>query len=147
MPSSCRRIPSRPLKFDGEFSIRDWKLVELYDILKAKAEVQATQGTLDLHVRFKVRNNAVSGKVKPVLEDVKVESTSEDVGARMKAWVADKALQLSSEDGDDRESGAESRSMAASTPTKRSGRAVLEVLRNSFAEGIKAGLKDAVKPD
>ena len=95
------------MKFDGEFSIRDWKLVELYDILKAKADLQATQGTLDLHVKFKVRNNAVSGKVKPVLEDVKVESTSEDVGDRMKAWVADKALQLSSEDGEKRESGAE----------------------------------------
>jgi hypothetical protein len=138
---------SRPLRFAGEFSIRDWKLVELYDILKAKADLTATQGTLDLHVKFKVRNNVISGKVKPVLEDVKVESTSEDVGARMKAWVADKALQLSSEDGDERKSGAEIPINGRLDPDEEIGSAVLEVLRNSFAEGVKAGLKDAVKPD
>ena len=138
---------SRPLRFEGEFSIRDWKLVELYDILKAKADLQASQGTLDLHVKFKVRNNVVSGKVKPVLEDVQVESTSEDVGDRMKAWAADKALQLSSEDGGKRESGAEIPIQGRLDPDEEIGSAVLEVLRNSFAEGIKAGLKDAVKPD
>ena len=85
---------ANPLRFDGELSLRDWKLVELYDILKAKAEMQATAGTVGLYVKFKVRNNAISGKVKPALENVKLESTSEDVGDRIKAWVADKALQL-----------------------------------------------------
>ena len=75
--------------------MRDWKLVELYDMLKAKADVQATAGTVSLFVKFKVRNNAIYGKVKPVLENVKLESTSEDLGRpRSKAWVADKALQL-----------------------------------------------------
>jgi hypothetical protein len=134
-------------RFDGELSIRHWKLVELYEILKAKADLQATQGTLDLQIKFKVRNGAVSGKVKPVLADVKVESTSEDVGDRMKAWVADKALQLSAGDDDKRESGAEIPIQGRLDPDEELWPAVLEVVRNSFAEGIKAGLKDAVTPD
>ena len=92
---------ANPLRFDGELSLRDWKLVELYDILKAKADMQATAGTVALYVKFKVRNDAITGKVKPVLENVKLESTSEDVGDRIEAWVADKALQLRA-GGDDK---------------------------------------------
>ena len=134
-----------PLRFDGEFSLRDWKVVELYDILKAKADLQATQGTIGLYVKFKVRNGAISGKVKPALEDVKVQSTSEDVGDRMKAWVADKALQLSSGDDEKREIGAEIPIQGRLDPDEELWPAVLEVVRNAFAEGIKVGVSDAVK--
>ncbi len=134
-----------PLRFDGEFSLRDWKVVELYDILKAKAELQATEGTIGLYVKFKVRNGAISGKVKPSLEDVKVQSTSEDVGDRMKAWVADKALRLSSGDDEKREIGAEIPIQGRLDPDEELWPAVLEVVRNAFAEGIKAGVSAAVK--
>ena len=135
-----------PLRFDGEFSLRDWKLVELYDILKAKADLQATQGTVNLYVKFKVRNGAISGKVKPVLEDVRIESTSEDVSDRIKTWVADKALQLSSGDDDEKRAvGAEIPIQGRLDPDEQLWPAVLEVVRNAFAEGIKVGVGDAVK--
>jgi hypothetical protein len=134
-----------PLKFDGQFSLRDWKVAELYDILKAKTDLQMTQGTIGLFVKFKVRNNAISGKVKPVLEDVKVESASEDVGDRMKAWVADKALQLSGGGDDKREVGAEIPIQGRLDPDEALWPAVLEVVRNAFAEGIKVGVGDAAK--
>jgi hypothetical protein len=134
-----------PLKFDGQFSLRDWKVVELYDILKAKADLQATQGTIGLYVKFKVRSGAISGKVKPVLEDVKLQSTSEDVGDRMKAWVSDKALQLSSGDDEKRAVGAEIPIQGRLDPDEALWPAVLEVVRNAFAEGIKVGVGDAVR--
>jgi hypothetical protein len=134
-----------PLRFDGQFSLRDWKVVELYDILKAKAELQATQGTIGLHVKFKVRNGAISGKVKPVLEDVKLQSTSEDVGDRMKAWVSDKALQLSGGGDENRAVGAEIPIEGRLDPDEALWPAVLEVVRNAFAEGIKVGVGDAAR--
>ena len=134
-----------PLKFDGEFSLRDWKVVELYDLLKAKAELEASEGTIGLFVKFKVRKGAISGKVKPVLEDVKVKSTSEEVGDRMKAWVANKALQLSSGDDEKRAIGAEIPIQGHLDPDEELWPAVLDVVRNAFAEGIKVGIGDAVK--
>ena len=134
-----------PLKFDGEFSLRDWKVIELYDLLKAKAELEASEGTIGLFVKFKVRKGAISGKVKPVLEDVKVKSTSEEVGDRMKAWVADKALQLSSGDDEKRAIGAEIPIQGRLDPDEELWPAVLDVVRNAFAEGIKVGIGDAVK--
>lgn len=134
-----------PLKFDGEFSLRDWKLVELYDILQAKADLKATQGTVNLYVKFKVRNGAISGKVKPVLEDVKIESTSEDVSDRLKGWVADKALQLSGGDDEKRAVGAEIPIEGRLDPDEELWPAVLEIVRNAFAEGIKVGIGDAVR--
>ena len=136
---------SNPLRFDGELSLRDWKLVELYDILKAKAEMQATAGTVGLYVKFKVRNNAISGKVKPALENVKLESTSADVGDRIKAWVADKALQLTADDDDKRAVAAEIPIQGRLDPNEELGPAVVDIVRNAFAEGIKVGLGGAAK--
>ena len=138
---------ANPLKFDGELSLRDWKLVELYDMLKAKADVQATAGTVSLYVKFKVRNNAISGKVKPALENVKLESTSEDVGDRVKAWVADKALQLTGGADDKRAVGAEIPIQGRLDPNEELGPAVVDIVRNAFAEGIKVGLGGAAKQE
>lgn len=134
---------ANPLRFEGEFSVRDWKLVELYDILKAKADMQATAGTVNLYVKFKVRNGAISGKVKPVLKNVKLESTSEDVGDRIKAWVADKALQLTSGGDEKRALGVEVPIRGRLDPNEELWPAVLDVVRNAFAEGIKVGLGGA----
>ncbi len=136
---------ANPLKFDGELNLRDWKLIELYDVLKAKAEVQATAGTVGLYVKFKVRNNAISGKVKPVLENVKLESTSEDVGDRVKAWVANKALQLTGDRDDNRGVGVEVPIQGRLDPNEELGPAVVDVVRNAFAQGIKVGLGGAAK--
>ena len=114
-------------------------------MLKAKADVQATAGTVSLFVKFKVRNNAISGKVKPVLENVKLESTSEDLGDRVKAWVADKALQLTGGGDDKRALGAEIPIQGRLDPDEDLGPAVVDIVRNAFAEGIKGGLGGAGK--
>jgi hypothetical protein len=130
-----------PLKFDGEFTLRSWKLAELYDIEQAKADLQTPEGTIDVYAKFKGRDGTISGGVKPILKNVKVRPTTEHFGDRVKAWVADKGLRLFSHHG------AEGRETATVIPIQ--GRlddpdiqiwpTILGVVRNAFVEGVTGG--------
>jgi hypothetical protein len=130
-----------PLKFDGEFTLRDWKLAELYDIEQEKADLQTPEGTIDLFAKFKGREGAISGGVKPILKNVKVRPTNDDFGTKVKAWVADKGLRIFSHHG--------SQGREAGTVIPIQGRldnpdvqlwpTILGVVRNAFVEGITGG--------
>lgn len=130
-----------PLKFDGEFTLRNWKLAELYDIEQAKADLQTPEGTIDVYAKFKGRDGTISGGVKPILKNVKVRPTTEHFGDRVKAWLADKGLRMFSHHG------AEGRETATVIPIQ--GRlddpdiqlwpTILGVVRNAFVEGVTGG--------
>jgi hypothetical protein len=130
-----------PLYFDGELTLRDWRLAELYALTAATADLQTPEGSIDVFAKFKGRKGAISGGVKPILKNVEVRPVGDDFGDKVKAWLADKGLKLFSHEG--------SQGREAGTVIPIQGRlddpevqlwpTILGVVRNAFVEGITGG--------
>jgi hypothetical protein len=121
--------------------VRGWKVAELFDLIEPKTDLQTPAGTLDVFAEFKSAAGAITGGVKPVLKNVEVRPTEDNLGNRLKAWIADKSIELFS----DRVPGRN----AVVTVVPIKGRlddpdvqlwpTVLGVIRNAFVEGISSG--------
>lgn len=137
-----------PLTFAGRFGLTGFKLAELYDILEPKAHLHVPEGTIDLFAEFVSKDGAITGGVKPVLKNVEVRPTESGLGDRLKAWFADKSVELFS----DRVPGRNA--VATVIPIK--GRltdpdvqlwpTVLGVVRNAFTEGLASGFTQLPPP-
>lgn len=136
------------LEFAGNAALRGLKVAELYEFTKSAADVHASEGTLDLFAEFRAKNGSINGGVKPVLKNVEVQPSKDDLGTELKAWVADTALDLFS----DRVPGRNA--VATVVPIK--GRlddpklqlwpTVLSVIRNAFVQGIASGFSSLPPP-
>lgn len=136
-------------EFSGKVALRGWKVAELYDLIEPATKLQTPGGTLDMFAEFKARNGMISGGVKPVLKDVTVRPADEGFGSKLKAWVADKGLDLFSHKTEDK-----TEKVATTVPIE--GRldnpdvqiwpAILGVIRNAFVEGISAGFAHLPPP-
>jgi uncharacterized protein DUF748 len=139
---------TKTLDVAGNVALRGWKLAELYDIEEPAAGLQTPKGTLDVFIEFKIRNNYISGGVKPVLKNVEVKPTKSTIGNRLKAWLADTALHLFSDRVPDRN--------AVATVVPIEGRlddpkieiwpTVLGVVRNAFVQGVSSGFTHLPPP-
>jgi hypothetical protein len=139
---------AKELEFAGNAELRGWKLAELYDFEQPATKLQTPQGTLDLFAEFRAKNGSISGGVKPVLKNVEVRPTEDTLGNKLKAWVADTALDLFS----DRVPGRN----AVATVVPIQGRlddpklqvwpTILSVVRNAFVEGIASGFSNLPPP-
>ncbi len=135
---------ARPLAFAGQVEVRGWRVAELYDLIEPQTKLQTSKGTLDLFVEFKSRDGRITGGVKPVLKNVEVKPTEGGIGNRLKAWLADKTLNLFS----DRVPGRN----AVATVIPIEGRldnpdvqlwpTIFGVIRNAFVEGMSASFRD-----
>jgi len=140
---------ARSLDFAGNLAVRGWKVAELYDVVEPATKLQTPEGTLDLFAEFDAHNGAISGGVKPVLKNVKVEATSDGFGNKVKAWLADKGLHIFSDRVPDRN--------AVVTVIPIKGRldhpdlqlwpTILGVVRNAFVEGITSGFAHVPPPE
>ena len=141
------------LAFAGEAAVKGWRVAELFDLIEPKTDLQTPQGTLDLFAEFKAAAGTISGGVKPVLKNVEVRPTEDNLGNKLKAWIADEALDLFSDRVPERNA------VATVVPIKgklddpdiQLWPTVLGVVRNSFVEGISSGFthlppKTADKP-
>ncbi len=130
-----------PLAFDGEFTLRDWQLAELFDFETAAADVHTPAGTIDISAKFKGRKGAISGGVKPILKNVKVRPADGDFGTKLKAWLADAGLRLFSHQGSEgREAGTVIPIQGRlDDPEVQIWPTILGVVRNAFVEGITGG--------
>jgi hypothetical protein len=136
------------LEFAGEVSLKGWKVAELFDLVQPPTKLQTPEGTLDVFAEFRAKGAAITGGVKPVLKNVKVRPTEDNIGNRLKAWVADKGLRLFSDRVPDRNA------VATVVPIK--GRlddpdiqlwpTILGVIRNAFVEGISSGFSHLPPP-
>jgi hypothetical protein len=131
----------RQLEFAGEAAVKGWKVAELYDLIEPATDLQTPKGTLDVFVEFKAAGGRITGGVKPVLKNVEVRPTEDKLGNKLKAWLADKGLELFSDRVPDRNA------VATVVPIKGKLDApdiqlwptVLGVIRNAFVEGISSG--------
>jgi hypothetical protein len=136
------------LEFAGNAAIRGWKVAELYEFEKAAADVHTPQGTLDLFAEFTAKNGSINGGVKPVLKNVEVRPAKDDFGTELKAWVADKALDLFSDRVPGRNAVATVVPIKGSLddPKAQVWPTVLSVIRNAFVQGISAGFANVPPP-
>jgi len=136
------------LAFAGEFGVRGWKVAELFDLIQPATKLQTPQGTLDLFAEFKAAAGAISGGVKPVLKNVEVRPTDDDLGNKLKAWIADEGLHLFSDRVPERNA------VATVVPIKgklvdpdvQLWPTVLGVVRNAFVQGISSGFAHLPPP-
>jgi hypothetical protein len=139
---------AKQLNIAGNMALRGWQVKELYELEKANAELQTPQGTLDMFAEFKVKNGTISGGVKPVLKNVEVRPTEDSIGNKIKAWAADTALDLFSDDVPGRDAvatvvpiqGKIDDPQAQVLPT------VLSIVRNAFVQGIASGFSHLPPP-
>ncbi len=138
----------KQLEFAGSSALRGLKLAELHDFTKALADVKAPEGTIDVFVEFKANDGYITGGVKPVLKNVEVRPAKDDLGTRVKAWLADAALDIVS----DRVPG---RNAVATTipikgrlddPKAQVWPTILSTIRNAFVIGISSGFSNLPPP-
>jgi hypothetical protein len=137
-----------PLSFAGRFALEHLKLAELYDFIAPKTKMQTPEGTVDVFAEFVSRKGAITGGVKPVLKNVKVRPTDSGIWDRLKAWLADKSLDLFSDRVPGRNAVATVVPIKGTltNPDVQLWPAVLGVVRNSFVEGLASGFTH-VPPD
>lgn len=136
------------LTFAGRTQLRGLRLAELHDVFVDAADMKATKGTVDLFAEYRAENGVLSGGVKPVLKNVEIRAAGDDFGDRVKAWLADKTLDIFSDRVPERNA------VATTIPIK--GRidspdvqllpAVLGIVRNAFVEGLISGFSN-LPPD
>jgi hypothetical protein len=139
---------AKSVNLAGNAALRDWKVAELYELEKARTKLQTPKGTLDLFTEFKVRNGNISGGVKPVLKNVEVKPADEDFFTKVKAWVADTALDLFSDRVPGRDAVATVVPLRGhlDDPNVQIVPTVLSILRNAFVEGISSGFSHLPPP-
>ena len=132
----------------GNAALRGWKVAELYQLEKARTDLQTPQGTLDVFAEFKVRNGHISGGVKPVLKNVEVRPADNDLFTKVKAWFADAALDLFSDRVPGRDAVATVVPIQGhlDDPDVQIVPTVLSILRNAFVEGISSGFSHLPPP-
>ncbi|MFL5305118.1 MAG: DUF748 domain-containing protein [Polyangia bacterium] len=139
---------ARPLAFAGQVEERGWRVAELYDLVQPATKLQTPKGTFDVFVEFKSRDGRISGGVKPVLKNVEVKPTEGGIGNRLKAWLADKTLNLFSDRVPGRDAVATVIPIEGKldAPDVQLWPTILGVIRNSFVEGMSSSFRD-VPPD
>ena len=129
-------------------SLEGWKVAELFDLIQPATKLQTPEGTLDVFVEFRAEGGEITGGVKPVLKNVRVRPTEDDVGNKLKAWVADKGVRVFSDRVPDR------KAVATVVPIKgkltdpdiQLWPTILGVIRNAFVEGISSGFTHLPPP-
>jgi hypothetical protein len=139
---------AKSVSLAGNAALRGWQVAELYQLEKERTDLQTPKGTLDLFAEFKVRNGDISGGVKPVLKNVEVKPADEGLFTKIKAWVADEALDLFSDRVPGREAVATVVPIQGhlDNPDVQIVPTVLSILRNAFVEGISSGFSHLPPP-
>jgi hypothetical protein len=132
---------ARPLSFAGQVSLTGLGASELYRFVEPKTALNPAHGTIDVFAEFVSKDGWIDGGVKPVLKHIELRPTDSGLWNRMKAWLADQAVQL----GSDRVAGRDA--VATTIPIKgkltdpdvQLWPTVLGVIRNAFVRGVTSG--------
>lgn len=132
---------AKGLTFSGRAALVGLQTAELYRFIEPATNLQAPEGTIDMFIEFDCRNGDLTGGVKPVLKNVKIEAGDKGVFKALKAWVADLAVKVFS----DRVPGRNA--VATVVPIKGTLNGpdvqvwptIFGVMRNAFVEGLTSG--------
>ncbi len=129
---------AKALSFSGSFKIQGLEMKEFYELISSKSGLHINRGTLDLFAQFDARDGHISGGVKPVLKHPDVSQGKPGLGNKLKAVLADAALNLFSDRVEGRDAVATVIPLDGNlqNPKAQLWPTVLGVVRNAFVEGV-----------
>jgi hypothetical protein len=132
---------AKGLTFAGRVSLEHLDLRDLYAFMAEKTDMQARKGQLNLYAEFESKDGHISGGVKPVLKDVDIGPTDEKLATRLKAWLADQAIDVASDRIPGRKAVATVVPLRGTLddPQLQIIPAVMGVIRNAFVAGLASG--------
>lgn len=132
---------ANPLSFAGQTSVVGFRAVELSAFLEPKAHLQPKKGTIDVFAEFVSKNGMITGGVKPVLKNIDIGPTDPGLWNHLKAWLADKTVEIASDRVPERNAVATTIPIKGklTDPETQLWPTVLGVIRNAFVRGLESG--------
>lgn len=132
---------AKQLTFAGKGSLTGLKAEELYAFLSKETDLKAESGVFDVFVEVKAKNGVLNGGVKPIAKNLELRSDSPELGDRLKAALADAAVELLSDDIPNRDAVATTIPIRGriDDPHPQLVPTVLGVIRNAFVVGLRSG--------
>jgi hypothetical protein len=97
------------LTFNVRMALEGLETAELHDLLAPRTDLQAPKGKVSTYAFIQARDGTLSGWVRPILTGVEVTPAHQGFTDRVKAWLADKSVELFSDDDDDHRRGGQER--------------------------------------
>ncbi|HZR11063.1 MAG TPA: DUF748 domain-containing protein [Myxococcales bacterium] len=134
---------AKKLGFSGRASVEGLALRDVGNFLEKKADLSAGKGAIDLFAEFDAHDGRIAGGVKPILKNVEVKPAKGGLGPKLKAWVADAALNIFSDRVPGRNAVAVVIPMQGTVngPQAELWPIVWGVLRNAFVAGLGRALR------
>ena len=139
---------AKTMNFDGRASLVHLEATDVGSLLEATQKMKPVQGTVDLFVDVHARDGLLTGGVKPALHDVQMEAPRQSAFTKLKAWLANTALNLFSQ-----HKGGQERFVTIipirgriTDPHAQLWPTVAGAIRNGFAQGITEGFSHLPPP-
>jgi hypothetical protein len=139
---------AKGLTFAGRTALEHLELRDLHAFMAEKTDLQARKGTLELFAEFQAKDGKLTGGVKPVLKNVEIGPSDQGLLDRLKAWLADKAVELASDRVPGRQAVATVIPIRGrlDKPDVQLAPAILGVIRNAFVVGLASGFSYVPPP-
>lgn len=139
---------AKQLTFAGQGRLEGLKLKELGTLLLARTELVPEKGTLDMAVRFAAKEGRLSGGVRPLLRGAEVKAGRGDLGTRLKALLADAALDIFSDErpGPDVVATTIPIEGTVKGPQVQAVPTIMGILRNAFVRGLSDSMSGLPPP-
>jgi hypothetical protein len=135
--------------FTTKIAIEDTDLPSMNDLLRAYGKLEVAGGEFSMYSQMGVKNNEISGYVKPMFSNLKVYSSKQEKGKSIvhKAYVATvQGVSDILKNPDTQKVATETKIEGKLTsPNPRTWQAVVELIRNAFIEAILPGFDKEVK--
>ncbi|HEY0712792.1 MAG TPA: DUF748 domain-containing protein [Polyangia bacterium] len=134
--------------FDVDGKLEKLDARELYAFLANKAEMHPKSGVINLYAKVDAKNGVLKGGVKPIIENLELTPSDDDISTRIKTFLADSAVELLTDDIPGRDAvaavvpirGSLDKPDAQLVPT------ILSVVRNAFVIGLRSGFGNLPPP-
>ncbi|HEY0705519.1 MAG TPA: DUF748 domain-containing protein [Polyangia bacterium] len=134
--------------FDADAKLEKLDARELYAFISEKTEMHPKSGVINLYVKVDAKNGALRGGVKPIIENLELTPSDDDISTRLKTFLADAAVELFTDDIPGRDAVAAVIPIRGSLdqPDVQLVPTILGVVRNAFVVGIRSGFKNVPPP-
>jgi hypothetical protein len=135
------------LTFAGSAELRHLALADLHQFTTIKG-LKLPEGSIDIFASVTCKRGTLTGGVKPILKNVKVEAADDKLGDKIKAVLADAAVKILSDRVPGRNAVATIIPIHGDLkqPNVQLVPTILAVLRNAFVEGLSASLTNVPPP-
>jgi hypothetical protein len=140
---------AKQLTFAGQARLEGLQLAELGSLLAPKLGVTPEKGELDLSLRFKAVDGALTGGLRPILKDASTKQAEPGLGSKLKSLLADASLKIFSDDVPGRDAVATTIPIQGSVddPGLQLVPTVLGIVRNAFVRGLADSMTGLPPPE